>query len=170
MTTCPACSQPLGGDDRFCTGCGKPVTAARALDAPPTSAGAASSGFRWTWALLSIPIALGTAFATFCAAGLFMGLAGFTPDALDADDSPLPEAFGAMVILGSMALAGLVVGWCSPGRTIVEPGVGLAAAVISMAVVKGDTQAVVSGVVLPFLLGACGAWLGEWLQGRFTSR
>jgi len=170
MTTCPACSQPLGGDDRFCTRCGKPVNTMRAADAPPASPRSAPAGFRWTWALLAIPIALGTAFATFFAAGLFMGLAGFTPDALDADDGLLPEAFGAMVILGSMALAGLVVGWCSPGRTIVEPGVGLAAAVIAMALVKGDTQGVISGLVLPFLLGACGAWLGEWLQGRFTSR
>lgn len=175
MTTCPSCSQPLGGDDRFCTGCGKPVSAAGAAASPvpATPAGTAVSsagGFRWMWALLTIPIAVGTALVVLFGIGFAMAFMGIDLESFAATGGAKREVFAVGGLLGGMALAGLIVGWLSPGRTVAEPGVGLAAAVIALNVLAGDTQGLVMGWVVPFLLGAGGAWIGEWLQSRFAAR
>lgn len=128
-----------------------------------------ASGFRWMWALLTIPLAVVTAVVFPFTAGLAMGLMGIDVESFAATGAA-QAVFGVGALLGSMAFAGLVVGWFSPGRTVVEPGVGLAAAVIAINVLYGDAQGVVTAWVLPFILGAGGAWLGEWLQSRFASR
>jgi hypothetical protein len=147
------------------------VSSARADAAPATPAAVTSAtGFRWMWALLTIPIAVGTAIVSGFTAGLVMGFMGITPEWFAATGEATQAVIGAVVIVGSMVFAGLVVGWFSPGRTVMEPGVGIAAAVITMNVLHGDAQGVVMAWVVPFLLGAGGAWLGEWLQSRFAKR
>jgi hypothetical protein len=67
-----------------------------------------------------------------------------------------------------MLLGGMAAGWLSPGRTIVEPGVGIAAALIGFNLLIGNTSNLLFGWLLPFGIGAGGARIGEWLQGRFS--
>lgn len=172
MATCPSCSETLGPDHRFCTACGKPVSSAR-TNASPAPAVPSATGFRWMWALLTIPIAVGTVLVSAVGVGLVVGILKSRTLATDPTDDAMSDAVATgapLIVLGSMVFAGLVVGMLSPGRTVREPGAGLAAAVIAMNLIGGNSQGVVMGWVLPFALGAGGAWVGEWLQGRFTAR
>ena len=61
-------------------------------------------------------------------------------------------------------------GWVSPGRTVLEPGVGIAATVIVLNVLSQEISGIVTGWVVPFGIGAGGAAIGEWLQRRFRRR
>lgn len=172
MATCTSCNQPLGDDDRFCTLCGKAAATPPPGGPPPlTSSGAAPAGtapgFRWKWALLTIPIAVGTSLGLLVIAGFTMSAIGWSDDTAS-DGAKL--AVGGTWILGSMLLSGLVVGLLSPGRTVLEPAFGLAVAVVALNVLGGDVEGAVGSWVLPFGIGAAGAWLGEWLQGRLKSR
>jgi hypothetical protein len=84
------------------------------------------------------------------------------------EDSESEQFADTIIVLISMVLGGMTVGWLSPGRTIVEPGVGIATALIGFNLLNGDTSSLLLGWLLPFGLGAGGARIGEWLQGRFS--
>lgn len=74
----------------------------------------------------------------------------------------------------SYVIMGIVVGWASPGNTIVEPGVA-AFVIATIGFVLDHLLLAVLGVglflavgygVLGLVLGMAGGWLGERLQGR----
>ncbi len=184
MTTC-TCGQPLAAGDKFCMSCGKPATVVTAADAcalcgrtvtgsdsfcagcgaalPPRQAGGSQSGhprsFRWKWALLTIPIALGVtlaAVAAVVAVALNFGV--------DPDTDPLAKAVGFLAVVAGMFIGGLIVGWWSPGRTVLEPGVGLAVTSIALNLLSDNAGGILFDWILPFAVGAAGAWLGEALQ------
>jgi hypothetical protein len=159
MSLC-ACGQQVAAGDSFCAGCGRPLLAAPA--APP--AVAVPAGFQWKWALLTIPIVVVVTLVLMVAAGVLMVAMGAQPD-----DKPRQALMGVMIILLSMLLGGVLAGWLSPGRTIYEPGVGIAAALTGLNLATGTTDGLLVGWILPFLIGAAGAWIGERLPKKSTT-
>lgn len=157
---CPSCGREATAPGSFCTHCGAPLPVRHAPAAP-----ARATAFHWRWALLTIPIVVAVSFAIAYAAGLVAGSLGFATDA----EETITAVGTASVLLG-MFIGGLVVGWVSPGRTVLEPGVGIAAAVTAINVLYQDVAGLVAAWVLPFAIGTGGAALGEWLQGRWRRR
>lgn len=157
MAVC-ACGEPLAVAARFCTGCGAPVAARSALGMPAPSGG--SRAFRWQWALITILIVVGVSLSLAFAVGVISGFLG-----VSAEDESTMNLLGVASVCTGMFVGGLVVGWVSPGRTVLEPGVGIAAGVIAMHILANDMAGVVLGWLTPFGIGAAGAALGEWLQG-----
>ncbi len=66
----------------------------------------------------------------------------------------------------TFALGGFIVGVKSAGRTIIEPGISAAIAVIITLVVSGNFTIVnlLAAGLLPFVAGVVGGWLGELRQ------
>ena len=155
MALC-ACGQQVAAGDSFCTGCGKRVAAPAAAASP--------SGFQWKWALLTIPIVVGVTLVLMIPAGVLMVAMGVEPE-----DEARQTMAGVMIILLSMLLGGILAGWLSPSRTIFEPGVGIAAALTGTNLAMGTTDGILLGWVLPFLIGAAGAWIGEQLPKKSTA-
>lgn len=60
--------------------------------------------------------------------------------------------------------AGLLAGFISPTRTVLESGVGLAVMLVVMNLLLDDVSGAVFSWRIPFALGALGATLGEYLQ------
>ena len=155
MASC-ACGQQVAAGDSFCTGCGKRVAAPAAAASP--------SGFQWKWALLTIPIVVGVTLVLMVVAGVLMVVMGVQPD-----DKQRQAMVGVMIVFLSMLLGGILAGWLSPGRTIYEPGVGIAAALTGANLALGTTDGLLLGWVLPFLIGAAGAWIGERLPKKSST-
>jgi hypothetical protein len=83
-------------------------------------------------------------------------------------------ALGALIGIASFAIGGYLVGLRSPGRTILEPGLSAALAVlVSLILSDGLTLAnLLVGGLVPFLAGLLGGYLGERRQsaGAMVSR
>jgi hypothetical protein len=64
-------------------------------------------------------------------------------------------------------IGGFIVGVKSAGRTIIEPGISAAIAVVIALVISGNFSIVnlLAGGLLPFVAGVVGGWLGELRQG-----
>lgn len=124
-----------------------------------------STGFQWKWALLTIPIVVGVTLALMLAAVALCVLMGWR-----LDDPSAQLIFGTVVLLLGMLVGGVVAGWLSKGHTVLEPGVGIAAALIGFNILLGETSSILLGWIIPFAIGAGGARLGEWLQSRSTPR
>jgi hypothetical protein len=79
-------------------------------------------------------------------------------------------ALGALVGIASFALGGYVVGVKSPGRTILEPGISAAIAVLLGLLLSGALTLgnLLAGGLLPFLAGLLGGYLGERRQSART--
>jgi hypothetical protein len=105
-------------------------------------------------------------------AGLILGLA------LDGQLEGVTSPDEVVLTGGQMALAtllnflafvigGFIVGVKSAGRTILEPGVSAALAVLIALLISGNFSVVnlIVGGVVPFLAGVLGGWLGERRQG-----
>lgn len=188
MVTC-VCGQSISNGDAFCTACGRPAAVADRPGACPkcghqaaamasfcsncgtsvaaggNGTGSPPQGFQWKWALITIPIVVCVALGLSVLAGVWMAIAG-----VDLANEASSLAFGVGVLLVSMLLGGFVAGWLSPGRTILEPGVGIAAALTGLNLATGQTDGLVLGWILPLLLGAGGAQVGEWLSKQFTKQ
>jgi hypothetical protein len=65
------------------------------------------------------------------------------------------------------ALGGFIVGVKSAGRTILEPGISAALAVLIALLLSGNFSIVniIAGGLVPFAAGVAGGWLGERRQG-----
>lgn len=157
-TSCPKCGLNLTETSSFCSGCGEPLAARSTRGPAAPSVG--SGGFRWQWALITIPIVVGVSLSLAFAVGLISGFLGAS-----AEDEATMDLLGVASVFTGMFVGGLVVGWVSPGRTVLEPGVGIAAGVIAMNILANNMAGVVLGWLMPFGIGAAGAALGEWLQG-----
>ena len=157
---CPRCGRKATDPASFCSGCGAAMTGFPVLREPTA---APPQGFQWKWALLTIPIVVAVTVACMVVAVIVAGVTGYSLE--DADSQ---QFVGLIVLLISLLLGGITAGWLSPGRTILEPGVGIAAALIGFNVLMGDTSSLLLGWILPFGIGAGGARIGEWLQGRFA--
>jgi ABC-type dipeptide/oligopeptide/nickel transport system permease subunit len=77
-------------------------------------------------------------------------------------------ALVALISFLSFAIGGYIVGIKSVGRTIVEPGISAAIAVLVSLLISGGFSLInlIVGGVVPFLAGVIGGWLGERRQSR----
>ena len=67
----------------------------------------------------------------------------------------------------AFAIGGFIVGLKSSGRTILEPGISAAIAVVIALLISGNFGIVnlIAGGIVPFVAGVLGGWLGERRQG-----
>ena len=105
-------------------------------------------------------------------AGLILGL--FLGPELDEAVSPEDlELSGGQIVLAAVlnflafAIGGFIVGVKSAGRTILEPGISAAIAVLIALLISGNFTIlnIIAGGIVPFLAGVLGGWLGERRQG-----
>jgi len=105
-------------------------------------------------------------------AGLVLGL--FLGSQLEAAASPEDiQLTGGQIVLAAIlnflafAIGGFIVGLKSAGRTILEPGISAAIAVVIALLLSGNFSIVniIAGGLVPFIAGVLGGWLGERRQG-----
>ena len=80
---------------------------------------------------------------------------------------------GGQVVLAAVlnflafAIGGYIVGVKSAGRTILEPGISAAIAVVIALLISGNFSIlnILAGGLVPFVAGVLGGWLGERRQG-----
>ena len=104
-------------------------------------------------------------------AGLVLGLV--LGSELEGVTSPEDvQLSGGQVVLAAVlnflafAIGGYIVGLKSAGRTILEPGISAAIAVLIALLIAGNFSVVniIAGGIVPFLAGVLGGWLGERRQ------
>jgi hypothetical protein len=105
-------------------------------------------------------------------AGLVLGLV--LGEELEGVTSPEDvQLSGGQVVLAAVlnflafAIGGFIVGVKSTGRTILEPGISAAIAVLIALLISGNFGIVnlIAGGIVPFVAGVLGGWLGEKRQG-----
>lgn len=74
--------------------------------------------------------------------------------------------FAAILNFLAFAVGGFIVGVKSAGRTILEPGISAAIAVLIALVISGNVTilGLIAGGLVPFVAGVLGGWLGERRQ------
>lgn len=121
----------------------------------------------WKWILIGVVIMV----ALNLLAGIILALAlGSQATATSPDTLTLTGAqIALLAVLNFLAFAtgGYIVGWKSAGRTILEPGVSAALAVVIGLLISGQLTFlnIIAGALVPFLAGVLGGWLGERRQG-----
>ena len=83
------------------------------------------------------------------------------------------ELGGGQIVLAAVlnilvfAIGGFIVGVKSAGRTILEPGISAAIAVLIALLISGNFSLgnLLAGGLVPFAAGVLGGWLGERRQG-----
>lgn len=121
----------------------------------------------WKWIGIGVLIMI----ALNLLAGMILG-AVLRPDIGDATKIEEIELTGgqltAMAIGNFLAfvIGGFIVGLKSTGRTILEPGISAAAAVIIALLIAGSFAVgnIIAGGLVPFLAGVLGGWIGEQRQ------
>jgi hypothetical protein len=105
-------------------------------------------------------------------AGLILGL--FLGSQLEGVTTPEEvQLTGGQIVLASVlnflafAIGGFIVGLKSAGRTILEPGISAAIAVVIALLISGNFTFgnIIAGGIVPFIAGVLGGWLGERRQG-----
>ena len=122
----------------------------------------------WKWIGIGVVVML----ALNLVAGLILGLFFGTEiaEAVSPEDIQLS---GGQVLLAAVlnflafAIGGFIVGVKSSGRTILEPGISAAIAVLIALLISGNFTLLnlLAGGLVPFLAGVLGGWLGERRQG-----
>ena len=121
----------------------------------------------WKWILIGVVIMV----ALNLLAGIILAFAlGSQATATSPDTLTLTRAQVALLaVLNFLAFAigGYIVGWKSAGRTILEPGISAALAVVIGLLISGQMTFlnIIAGALVPFLAGVLGGWLGERRQG-----
>jgi hypothetical protein len=129
-----------------------------------------SRGLDWRWIAIGVAIMLGLSLVASLILALLIGgdapPATATPEEAAAALGGGRLALGALVSIASFAVGGYVVGLKSPGRTILEPGISAAIAVLIGLVLGGAFTVgnLLAGGLVPFLAGLLGGYLGERRQ------
>jgi hypothetical protein len=122
----------------------------------------------WKWIGIGVVVML----VLNLIAGLILGF--FLGPALEGVTSPEDvQLSGGQIVLATVlnflafAIGGFIVGLKSAGRTILEPGISAAVAVVIALLISGNFTIVniIAGGIVPFLAGVLGGWLGERRQG-----
>ena len=122
----------------------------------------------WKWIGIGVVIMLALSMLVGLIVGLFLA-PGLEP-ASDARNIELTGGQTALLALSNFlvfAIGGFIVGLKSAGRTIWEPGISAAIAVLIALLLSGSFSLgnLVAGGLVPFLAGLLGGWLGERRQG-----
>ena len=121
----------------------------------------------WRWAAIGVAIMLGL---NIVASLILVPLVGdsLPSTATDPQDAAAALsggqlALGALIGIASFAIGGYIVGLKSPGRTILEPGISAAVAVVVGLLLSGAFTLgnLLAGGLVPFLAGLLGGYLGE---------
>jgi hypothetical protein len=120
----------------------------------------------WKWIGLGVLIMLGLALAAGFVLALALGLEGVAEGeeiALGGGQALLVTAVNFLTFM----IGGFIVGVKSAGRTIIEPGISAAIAVVIALLLAGNFTLgnVIAGGLVPFAAGVLGGWLGERRQG-----
>ncbi|HEX2388412.1 MAG TPA: hypothetical protein VHI96_04810 [Solirubrobacterales bacterium] len=122
----------------------------------------------WKWIGIGVVIMVVLNVIAGLVLGLFLGsqLEGAT-SLEDVQLSGGQAAFAAILNLLVFAIGGFIVGVRSAGRTILEPGISAAIAVLIALVISGNFTIlnIIAGGLVPFAAGVAGGWLGERRQG-----
>lgn len=125
----------------------------------------------WKWIGIGVVIMLGLNLLVGLIVGVILG-----PQLREisdpADMANISFSGGQLVLLGvlnvlSFLVGGFIVGLKSAGRTILEPGISAALAVLIALILSGTFSVanLIVGGLLPFFSGLLGGWLGERRQG-----
>jgi O-antigen ligase len=107
--------------------------------------------------------------------GLLLGMV-LAPQLEGVTDPAEVQFTGGQILLATVinflafAIGGFIVGLKSAGRTILEPGISAAIAVVIALLLSGSfsiLNIVVAGIV-PFVAGVLGGWLGAKKQGTVS--
>jgi hypothetical protein len=127
-----------------------------------------SGSLDWKWIGLGVVIMV----VLNLVAGLLLGLllapqleGATSPEDLRLSGGQL--ALAAVLNILVFAIGGFIVGVKSAGRTILEPGISAAIAVVIALLISGNFTIgnIIAGGIVPFLAGVAGGWLGERRQG-----
>jgi hypothetical protein len=124
----------------------------------------------WRWIGIGVAIMFGL---NILASLILVALMGNSLPATTTDPQDAAQALGggrlllgALIGIASFAIGGYIVGRKSPGRTILEPGISAAIAVLIGLLLSGAFTLgnLLTGGLLPFLAGLLGGYLGERQQ------
>lgn len=121
----------------------------------------------WKWIAIGVVIMFGLSLVAGMIAALTLGSTlQAAPDPGDLSLSAGQMAFLGLLNLLSFLIGGFIVGLKSVGRTILEPGISAAIAVLLALVITGNFSlgGLVAGGLVPFAAGVLGGWLGERRQ------
>jgi hypothetical protein len=122
----------------------------------------------WKWIGIGVLVMLVLNLVAGLILGLFLGpqLEGVTSPE-DVALSGGQMALAAVLNFLAFAIGGFIVGLKSAGRTILEPGISAAIAVVIALLISGNFTIanIIAGGIIPFLAGVLGGWLGERRQG-----
>jgi len=127
-------------------------------------------GFDWKWVGIGALIMLALSFVGGLLVALLWGDEVRQATQRETTDIALSGgqvAVAALIGFLSYAIGGYIVGVRSAGRTILEPAIAAAVAVVIGLLITGQFTVpnLVAGAVVPFLAGLLGGWLGERRQG-----
>lgn len=125
----------------------------------------------WKWIGFGLLIMIGLSIV----AGIVLGIVAGTSIAPQLESGTAPAdvqlsgsiiAFAAALNFLAFVLGGFIVGVKSAGKTILEPAIAAALAVVIGLVVSGNLTIgnIIAGGVVPFLAALLGGWLGEKRQ------
>jgi hypothetical protein len=129
----------------------------------------------WRWIGIGVAVMFGLNLVAGVILALLMGDAvpstATTPEEAAAALGGGRLLFGALISFASFAVGGYVVGLKSPGRTILEPGISAAIAVVIGLLLSGALTPgnLLAGGLVPFLAGLLGGYLGERRQSTGTA-
>lgn len=127
-----------------------------------------SRSLDWRWVAIGVAIMLGLSLVAGLISAAILG------DRIEAAAGGAAADIGggrlalvALLSFLSFVIGGFIVGLKSPGRTILEPGISAAIAVVLSLLIAGAFSLVgmIAAGVVPFLGGLLGGWLGERQQG-----
>jgi hypothetical protein len=122
----------------------------------------------WKWIGIGVVIMVVLNLIAGLILGLFLG-----PQIQEAASPEDIQLSGGQVVLAAIinflafAIGGFIVGMKSIGRTILEPGISAAIAVLIALLISRNFTLVnlFAGGLVPFIAGVLGGWLGERRQG-----
>jgi hypothetical protein len=127
-----------------------------------------AGGLDWKWIGIGVLIMIALNLVGGLILGLVLGpqLSGVTsPEEISLTGGQM--ALAAVINFLGFAIGGFIVGIKSTGRTILEPGISAAIAVVIALLISGNFtlgNMIVAGLV-PFAAGVLGGWVGERRQG-----
>jgi hypothetical protein len=127
-----------------------------------------SMALDWKWIGIGVVVMIMLTLIAGLVLGLFLGpqLEGATSPE-DVSLSSGQVLLATLLNLLAFAIGGFIVGVKSAGRTILEPGISAAIAVVIALLISGNFSIVniIAGGIIPFAAGVLGGWLGEKRQG-----